>query len=296
MKDSKLYFIHCISPVHVGTGQGVGTVDMPIMRERVTEWPLIPGSSMKGAYRELFRKVGQAEEWLNTAFGKSGDDNGNAGSLVMSDSRLLVFPVASRHGTFAYVTCPLAIKRLFRDTTAAGLEIPSLDWNALEGKPDEEQVITGPNSKVVDDGNVYIDEFKCKAVENKPFGVWIDWLAEALFDDHLSMGIFSERLVLVSDDAFQYFVTMCCEVVPRIRIDSEKKTTKSGALWYEEYLPVESVMYGVLWCDKIHSPSRQITVQDLLDTLTGEMVMQIGGNVTVGKGRVRCRFLEEGVV
>ena len=32
---------------------------MPIQREKVTEWPIIPGSSIKGVQREHYRAKGQ---------------------------------------------------------------------------------------------------------------------------------------------------------------------------------------------------------------------------------------------
>ena len=35
--STKLYWIHALTPVHVGSGQGVGFIDMPIMREKTTK-------------------------------------------------------------------------------------------------------------------------------------------------------------------------------------------------------------------------------------------------------------------
>ncbi|WP_106768719.1 type III-B CRISPR module RAMP protein Cmr4 [Paenibacillus faecalis] len=302
MSNSKLYYLHCLSPVHIGTGQGVGVVDMPIMRERITQWPLIPGSSMKGVQREHFRRLKQPDAWLDAAFGKSGDD-GNAGAFVLTDSRLLAFPVASRYGTFAYVTCPLALKRLYRDAKSTGVYLPDLDLNALESKlgiqsrkQQGESALVTEDSKIDHEQMIHIDEFRCAAIEDQAFHEWATWMSEELFSDPLSRDMFMERIMLVSDDAFQHFVTMCCEIVPRIRIDKENKTVESGALWTEEYLPVESILYGIVWCDKIHGSSQSITVQQLLGVLSEEMILQVGGNTTVGKGRIRCRFSKEASV
>lgn len=305
--SSRLYFIHCLTPVHIGAGQGVGLVDLPIMRERVTEWPLIPGSSLKGAQKEYFRQSGTFDDsWLQAAFGKPGDQEGHAGALVLSDSRILTFPVASRYGTFAYVTCPLAIKRMIRDTAAAEIRMYVPNLNEIERK------LTGQNKVIVGTGSVvagqkipsaniseskkavYLDEFHCEAEEDSSFEQWKRWLADQLFDDNLSKSILAERLVLVSDEAFQYFVTMCCDISPRIRIHSDTKTTVDRALWYEEYLPTESILYGMVWCDKIYASNHQLTEQKLLETLDKEIILQIGGNVSIGKGRVRCRFTQGG--
>ena len=37
--------------IHAGTGQTVGAIDLPIQREKHTNWPCIYGSAMKGALR-----------------------------------------------------------------------------------------------------------------------------------------------------------------------------------------------------------------------------------------------------
>lgn len=299
MNTSKLWFVQCLSPVHIGAGQGVGIIDMPIIRERTSEWPFIPGSSMKGVQRECFKRKGRDDNWLNAAFGKAGDKEGNAGAFVISDGRLLAFPVASAYGTFAYVTCPMAIRRLIRDAAAVGLTLPDLDWNEVEriigsnSREDEENVILSSSRKVASNGIVRIDEFQCTAVESHTFARWARWFSSQLSNESSVQQMLIERLVLVSDDTFQYFVTMCCEIIPRIRINSDTKTVESGAFWYEEYLPVESILYGIVWCDKIYGAYSEITEQGLLNELKGEMVMQIGGNTTIGKGLIRCCFSEE---
>ncbi len=302
---SKMYLLHCLSPVHVGAGQGVGFIDMPIMRERVTQWPLIPGSSVKGVKREQFRlhQQGNTDNWLDAAFGKQGDADGSAGSLVMSDSKLLVFPVASYYGTYAYVTCPMAIQRLERDLEAAGLTGARLNWNEIFGELGSvadgiEAALFLPDSKVTGHAetgstDIYLDEFQFHGIKSEQLKQWGDWLERHLFgDDMLSGKLLKERLVLVNDEAFQYFVTMCCEVVPRIRIKQQQKTVDDGALWHEEYLPAESIMYGLVWCDNVYRAASRLTREELLDKLSGEAIIQIGGNASVGKGRVRCRYAE----
>lgn len=130
--DNVIYMLHCMTPVHVGAGQGVGAIDMPMIREKVTQWPYIPGSSIKGVHRDYFRNNAglSSDAYVNIAFGKessgSDTDGGAAGALVMSDARILVFPVASGHGTFAYVTCPLVLKRLHRDLKATHMDMPGI--------------------------------------------------------------------------------------------------------------------------------------------------------------------------
>ena len=50
----KLMTIFSRTPVSVGAGSSVGAIDLPVMRERHTRIPIIPGSSVKGVLRDLW--------------------------------------------------------------------------------------------------------------------------------------------------------------------------------------------------------------------------------------------------
>ncbi|MNW44901.1 RAMP superfamily protein [compost metagenome] len=290
---SQWYWIHCLSPLHIGSGEGVGAIDLPIMREKVTEWPMIPGSSMKGVKRDYYRAKEGETAWFKQAFGKSDNNGAEAGALVISDGRILAFPVASRYGTFAYVTSPMVLKRLVRDAAAMGmsLEIPNLDQFEQDAKNNETAWIT-TDSVVVSQQQVFLDEFYGKAEISHGFTTWANWLANMLFDENepYSKEMFIERLVLVSDDTFRYFTTMCCEITPRIRIQEDTKTTQAGALWYEEYVPTEAIFYGMIWCDRVDGSSDISKRISSLQHMKKEIFLQLGGNASVGKGRVRCRL------
>ncbi|WP_298819062.1 RAMP superfamily CRISPR-associated protein [Chloroflexus sp.] len=52
MATTYLYFLHALSPLHAGTGQGSGVIDLPIAREKATGIPYLPGSSVKGVLRD----------------------------------------------------------------------------------------------------------------------------------------------------------------------------------------------------------------------------------------------------
>ena len=51
--NAQLLFTHALSPLHAGTGQGIGVIDLPIAREKATGIPYLPGSSLKGTLRDL---------------------------------------------------------------------------------------------------------------------------------------------------------------------------------------------------------------------------------------------------
>lgn len=87
--------------MHVGAGSSTGTIDLPIQREKHTNFPHIEGSSLRGAIREAAwatflkkesekesekeskkesKKENDIKSEFNRYFGKSDDD----GSLHLS--------------------------------------------------------------------------------------------------------------------------------------------------------------------------------------------------------------------
>ena len=123
MPETAILFIHALTGLHPGTGTALGVVDLPVQRERHTQWPTIPASSLKGVLRECCRREkGGDDPALLAVFGsKPGSDQEHAGALALTDARLLAFPVRSLRGVFAWVTCPAVLYRLRRDLGLTGI-------------------------------------------------------------------------------------------------------------------------------------------------------------------------------
>ncbi|MBD3186559.1 type III-B CRISPR module RAMP protein Cmr4 [Candidatus Bathyarchaeota archaeon] len=293
MKNKKMYWIHALSPLHVGTGRGMGFIDLPIAREMHTGWPFIPATSLKGAMRaklegNLKRKL------LDIAFGSSGKDLANAGSVVFTDAKMSCLPVRSALGTFAYVTSPLVLNRINRDRiqgsgTKDPIEVPLVTNGkivvaknsviSLEGKKKE-------NTK----GVVYLDDFDLEVIEHA--NEWADFLADEIFDDSTWKTVFKRRFAIVGDDVFTFLSKTATEVNTRIRIDNEKGVVDKGALWYEEAAPVDSIFQGYAWCDKIHGKGKETHAGDLFTKVcpSEPISLLLGGNISTGKGWVRIKF------
>ncbi len=127
--DAALLFLHAQTSLHPGSGATVGAVDLPVQRERHTQWPVIPGSSLKGVLREACRRCVKnppgddpdADPWIEAMFGPSTREAAkHAGALAITDARILAFPVRSLRGVFAWVTAPGVVVRLNRDLALAG--------------------------------------------------------------------------------------------------------------------------------------------------------------------------------
>jgi CRISPR/Cas system CSM-associated protein Csm3 (group 7 of RAMP superfamily) len=61
VRDMQAAVVHvqALSPLHAGTGQTVDVIDLPIARERATQLPLVPGSTVKGVLRDEARRRGR---------------------------------------------------------------------------------------------------------------------------------------------------------------------------------------------------------------------------------------------
>ncbi len=289
MSNARMFWIHSLTPLHVGAGQGVGFIDLPIMREKVTNWPVIPGSSVKGVLRDYHETRGEKNEFFRAGFGMEGKD-GQAGSLVFTDAHMAFLPVRSLFGTFAYVTSPLALRRLKRDlehTEHTGhSELPNVPM------VDQDQILCTEGSAVKSGDKVYLEEFDFRGAESEDFSHWARFFSDELFKSDPDWGnVFRERLVCIHDDVFSFLTEHATEVAARVRIENETKSVASGALWYEESLPAETVLGGVLWSDRV--PGGKFTQKAILEhffQVGRPLDVQMGGHATVGKGRVRMTF------
>ena len=275
------YWLHAITPLHAGAGRGLGYIDMPIVREKVTNWPYIPGSSIKGVIADHFGASEETErkkeenKHLKAAFGTSGSDNDcAAGALVFTDANILCLPIRSFYGTFAWVTSPFCLRRAdFPDFT------------------DESCAFVGRNSKLIGaDGKIYLEDLDITPRISDEAGDMSKRIAELVFaDDEKNKKFFAERFTVVSDDLFTFLCESGTEVNAHIRINSKTGIVETGALWYEEALPVETILTGKIWCDKVFVNG--ITEKDLFERFCGKnLTLQIGGKASTGKGLVQCIF------
>jgi len=70
---------------------------------------------------------------------------------------------------------------------------------------------------------------------------------------------------------------------------------QEGALWYEEALPAETIMAGLVWCDKVYGTPPVSDADQLIKKFcSGTINLQLGGNATIGKGLVNIVFCNGG--
>ncbi len=291
--NTRLLIIHALSPIHCGTGQAIGGIDLPIAREKPTGIPLIPGSSIKG----VLRAKNALDTTLHLAvFGPDTENaSDNAGSVQLSDANLVFLPVRSLRGTFAWVTSPYMLRRLARDARASGI-----DLGALPPEPEEKDaLVTGERltAKAKEKTQVVFEDLDFTARQDDTLKKLAEAFAKHLFEDG-DRAHFVERVCVVNDDVMSLLLQTSTEITTRIKLDADKKTVSDGQLWTEEALPVESLLAGLIVASPVKQkkPGPMPEAQSLLDhvrDLVQSSAVQLGGKASVGRGLCRMRLAKK---
>lgn len=283
-----LLFTHALSPLHPGVGQGSDVIDLPVARERATGLPYLPGSSLKGALRGL----GEENDMTFAVFGPptSSTHEQHSGALVVGDQRLLLLPIRSLAGTFAYVTSPYVLRRFARDAADAGLKDVPASVPVPAGR---NQCLVGETSVLRLKERVYLEDLDLHAETAPAADGWAAWLAAHIFADTPAyQQQLIERFCIVHDDVFSFLLETATEVTARIRVDEQSHTVAKGALWYEEALPAETVLAGPVITHKSRRKGVSLDSAGVL-AVVRELItrpMQLGGKATVGRGVCRVQL------
>jgi len=310
----RMLFIYVETPLHVGGGRSLGAVDLPIQRERTTGYPMVQASSLKGKLRALADPQGQddgrlsREEFL-AIFGPEAGPGASeyAGALSVGDARLLLFPVRSLAGVFAWTTSRNALARFQREAETMGL---TLDWK-LPPEPGKNQAWVGEGTVLKAGDSVVLEEFSFAPQTEQLANTIAQWLAQQALPEAKEYEYWRDslprRLCILPEDAFRDFTLYATEVETHVKLDPSTKTVASGgALWTSESLPADSLLYAPL----LATPSRigkkgagdrwEPTVR-----LDGEGILkkieelsltraQLGGDETTGQGMVALRLVRGG--
>lgn len=292
-QERRLLYLYCETPLHAGSGSDLGIVDLPIQRERHTGLPKVEASSLKGAMREHFCRLGSGEKDLNVkrTFGPAPDDddaNKFAGCLAFTDARLLCFPVRSVAGVWTWVTSPSTLARFAQDL---GFDVPNIGvapGGIMVAGTDN--VVAGDKvvleefafSRKADDQNVLVDIASKIAPSVFPQG-------GALHDKLMG------NLAVLHDEDFAYFAQNATEMITRVRISQVTGTVEQGALFTEEYLPAESILYSQVlssgeFVAKEDSRGDRMEAAAVMEYFTKQLLaaprFQLGANATLGKGHL----------
>ena len=295
---TKILTIFTRTPLHVGAGSSVGAIDQPIIRERHTRFPVIPGSSIKGVMADLWPEREQAmkdgklvfDRENNpvmirkgdgrTLFGSDDPNSPRAGELLIGEGKLLAFPVRSAVGCFAWLTCPLAISRFKRDFGATQVQVEALTFtNAAQV-----YLTAGTQLKFEQMMKVVFEEYPLSIAGQIPNPLL--QILQPLCDDAVWQNVVS-KLAVVSDEMFAYFVENACEVAHHNRIVDATGVVADGALFNQENVPSETLFYAVV--KSVEDNTLGLLESKLCENLN---VIQIGADITTGLGWSSVKVME----
>ena len=313
--------LYAETPVHPGSGAVLGAIDLPVQRERHTNFPVLASSSVKGVWRDEADSVTRdnlplpgaetADTWnqkLKEVFGPevkaaggsgaSGDDHG--GAISPTDGRLLLFPARSLKGVFVWTTCPYAIERFKRDASlvtpghalqAAFTVAPGQCWVESTAVVTS-SVATAPLVLEDDDYSVQV-----KTTEMQQLRGAIKALLPKTADYAELTKRLETHLVVLNDTDFARLVVSGTDVVTRNRLNERKTTTGDGGnMWVQEYVPSDALFYSLVMAMGSRAPKpllpRGPDVLTALQMLVGATHMQIGGDESVGRGWMRKTWVK----
>ncbi len=258
MSNGFIFTTKTYSPLHAGVGQSIGKVDLPIEREKHTEYPCVYATGLKGSLRS-HSKGKLSDEEINKIFGDKKGNEG-AGSAVFTDLKLLLFPVRSSEGSFKYVISENVIARFKRDFKL----IKNTEFAGNFG--DKVEYV---------DSLSYIDPNQHIILEDFIF----DKKAPT---DEAVLGISLNDIYVIDEDVYKYLVTNATQIIARNVLDDKTKT--SDNVWYEEALPPDSILYSFVRPSIVSETEDDLTQLQQMLSDEENKIFQIGGNETVGYG------------
>jgi len=254
MATGFFFTVYTLSPLHAGAGQASGKVDLPIQREKHSNYPCVYATSLKGSLRDYCTNtLDWTESQLNQIFG-AADDAVGAGGAIFTDLKMLFFPVRSSENGFQYVTSARVLERFARDYRLAMQQEKSLDVFP-------ERDLLQPD-----------------AMQNTSFVLLEDYIFQknGAAPQTIIEGIRKQDIYRLNEERFVELLANATQVIPRNKLDKNKI---SENLWYEEALPADTVLYSFI----LSSTNDDAAITTIVNALDGKIV-QIGGNETVGYG------------
>ena len=282
---TQLLTIFTRTPLHVGAGASVGAVDQPVVRERHTGYPVIPGSALKGFFADLWLDRSDPVNPIRSGIGKKlfGEDDlkasAAAGKLLIGESKLLAFPVRSAKGCFAWITCPMALARFDRDTRKR-IAIPSVQIGKDTAKvaPETDLLLTYNNATNEDVSNVVFEEYSMPAEKDDKVAE-LSQALQPLCSDKVWCELLASKLAVVDDETFAYFAKNACEVAQHNRISDKTNTVDGTGFFNQENVPSEALFYTL-----VSSDDKALFESEFVPKIKSVEMLQIGADMTTGLG------------
>ncbi|MCD7838804.1 MAG: RAMP superfamily CRISPR-associated protein [Clostridiales bacterium] len=243
----KLFKLKCLTNLHVGNGDvNFNVVDNEVEKDPINHYPIINASGVKGALRDFFTGKNVAQDTIDQIFGGKPKKGDDASDSSAGQVKLLSAWMLARP-----LRATAGGRAYYLVTTPAAVE----QFRSIT----ENLGVAGGLS----DAKELSEDLANAQAENRALNKWYTFDDEALFE--------------MSDTNFGDIS------LPVIARNSTGAVNRQN-LWYEEFVPHESVFYFFAVSDD----------RTLLETFAKELdgeVVQFGGNASIGCGL--CKVTEQ---
>ncbi len=277
------------TPLHTGTGQIIGVIDLPVQRETHTGHPYIPSSSIKGSMRNsgYFEK-----DMASILFGSEIGSDGHAGSLALSDARILAFPIRTLQNLFVWVTSDIVLDRLRRDLQMIGVQ----DSFPIPKISDSSKALV--TLGIPSNDSIVLEDLMLTPKEDPNLTETSKIIASLCMSDPIyetMRGKFTKNLVVVSEENFAHLTEFATERIARNVLDEKKK---SRNLWYMEQIPRDTLFYFFAMADHSRNGNEMdadSVLNQFVNSCDGKHI-QLGGHESLGKGWCMMQIHSKGTL
>jgi CRISPR-associated protein Cmr4 len=265
---TELYTITTLTNMHVGSGDiNFDVIDKQVQRDVITNLPVIHSSSLKGAFRENFKKDTNMVKYI---FGPENSDNSShqTGAFSFFEAQLLTRPVRSNVKSHFNATSPSVIKALLEMIDIFDIDFDKEFISALD-KFSKLPVQSEKPLIFEDISDVILEDFEATY---DPFDTTL--LKEFLGDD----------LALFDDGDFK---KLDLPVLARnYLVDSVSEN-----LWYEEIVPKQSkFFFSIAKPTNLDDQDKQEKLDSFENMFENNTrLVQFGANKSIGYGYSRVK-------
>jgi CRISPR-associated protein Cmr4 len=287
MTDFRVGYLYSLAPIHCGGEGDLGNI-LEIAREVHTNFPYVPGSSLRGSLRdEVLQYAG--EEAANRLFGKELNGAGQMGvhQVWFGDARLLWMPMrtmaiqGSGRNVFTWVSCHSLIQDHALISRKPFVTFP--DHPVGTNAKDEAYLVSDAEITV----RPMSDPQKTATLLS---GNWANSLSGVQSD-------WAKNHIVLPDDDFQVLMEHSLWTQVRNKIqENENGKTQAGAaeiFWTDVCIPRDTILYFPWGYNLLKdrpgvTNNTRVTADDhnrLIEILQG--LLQVGGQANVGRGWVQ---------
>ena len=271
MKDFRVGYLYSLAPIHCGGEGDLGNIS-EIAREVHTNFPYIPGSSLRGSLRNEVQEY-QGKEIADRLFGHELTDRKmGVHQIWFGDARLLWVPMRTMsvqgEDVFTWVSCPT----LLRDCAL----ISRRTFNGFAALTSA--VGSRKDTYMVADARVEVELMTEE--QQRSINLTENW-SSSLGSDTKSQ--WQNNRIIIPDNDFQ--VLMEHALWTQVR-NVTADTGGAEIFWTDVCIPRDTIFYyGWGYSVAKNDPIQATDCEVMQEILTG--LIQVGGQANVGRGWVQ---------